>query len=214
MRRGRGTGCGLGLVLLAAGAGFAFAMLYPFLARQGPVAAETLGVVGWVNDELLAHAADWAGSNGVKRIVATGGPIELGSYLTSYKSYAEMTKARMEALGLGEKFKLSAVPAEKVRRGRTRESARALRASGAVAGAFNLASEGPHARRSWRAFRDEFAGQAEVGSVALEPTTYGREDWWRCSEGVRSVISEAIAYGYDVLEGSGGGGANLKIKNE
>ena len=201
MRRGRGAGCGLGLVLLAAGAGFVWATLYPFLARQAPVAAETLVVEGWVSDDLLVQAAGWAESNGVKKIVATGGPIEIGSFLAEWKTYAEMTRARMEALGLGAKFELAAVPAEKVRRGRTRESARALKAAGAAAGAFNVASEGPHARRSWRAFRDEFAGQAEVGSVALTPTEYDGTDWWRCSEGVRSVISEAVAYGYDVLPG-------------
>lgn len=201
MFRRRGAGCGLGLVLLAAGAGFVWATLYPFLARQAPVAAETLVVEGWVSDDLLVQAAGWAESNGVKKIVATGGPIEIGSFLAEWKTYAEMTRARMEALGLGAKFELAAVPAEKVRRGRTRESARALRAAGAVAGAFNVASEGPHARRSWRAFRDEFAGQAEVGSVALTPTEYDGTDWWRCSEGVRSVISEAVAYGYDVLPG-------------
>ena len=201
MFRRRGAGCGLGLVLLAAGAGFVWATLYPFLARQAPVAAETLVVEGWVSDDLLVQAAGWAGSNGVKKIVATGGPIEIGSFLAEWKTYAEMTRARMEALGLGAKFELAAVPAEKVRRGRTRESARALKAAGAAAGAFNVASEGPHARRSWRAFRDEFAGQAEVGSVALTPTEYDGTDWWRCSEGVRSVISEAVAYGYDVLPG-------------
>ena len=202
MSRGRGTGCGLGLVLLAAGAGFAWAMLYPFLARQAPVPAEVLVVEGWVSDELLLQAAGWAESNGVAVLVATGGPVELGSYLTQWKTYAEMTKARMAKLGLGERFELAAVPAEKVRRGRTRESARALRAAmGAELGAFNLASEGPHARRSWRAFRDEFAGQAEVGSVALAPTGYDDGDWWKCSDGARSVISEAIAYAYDLLSG-------------
>ena len=202
MSRGRGTGCGLGLVLLAAGAGFAWAMLYPFLARQAPVPAEVLVVEGWMSDDLLLQAAGWAESNGVAVLVATGGPVELGSYLTKWKTYAEMTKARMAKLGLGERFELAAVPAEKVRRGRTRESARALRAAmGAELGAFNLASEGPHARRSWRAFRDEFAGQAEVGSVALAPTGYDDGDWWKCSDGARSVISEAIAYAYDLLSG-------------
>ena len=188
--------------MLAAGAGFAWAMLYPFLARQAPVPAEVLVVEGWMNDDLLLQAAGWAESNGVAVLVATGGPVELGSYLTQWKTYAEMTKARMAKLGLGERFELAAVPAEKVRRGRTRESARALRAAmGAELGAFNLASEGPHARRSWRAFRDEFAGQAEVGSVALAPTGYDDGDWWKCSDGARSVISEAIAYAYDLLSG-------------
>ena len=204
MRR-RGHGCGLVLVLLAASSVWARFGLYPFLARTAPVPADTLVVEGWVVDEQLAKAAAWAEANGVKKIIATGGPIELGSYLTEYKTYAEMTRARLAALGLGEKFELAAVPAEKVRQGRTRESARALQAAaGAELRAFNVASEGPHARRSWRAFRDEFAGQAEVGSVALTPVAYGGEDWWTCSEGVRAVISEAIAYAYDVLPGGGG----------
>ncbi len=198
----RGEGWVVLLMLLAGLAFTAWREAYPFLARQAPVPAEVLVVEGWMSDDLLLQAAGWAESNGVAVLVATGGPVELGSYLTQWKTYAEMTKARMAKLGLGERFELAAVPAEKVRRGRTRESARALRAAmGAELGAFNLASEGPHARRSWRAFRDEFAGQAEVGSVALMPTGYDDGDWWKCSEGVRAVISEAIAYAYDLLSG-------------
>ena len=201
----RGEWRGLLLMMLVGLAITAWLEAYPFLARQAPVPAEVLVVEGWMSDDLLLQAAGWAESNGVAVLVATGGPIELGSYLTKWKTYAEMTKARMAKLGLGERFELAAVPAEKVRRGRTRESARALRAAmGAELGAFNLASEGPHARRSWRAFRDEFAGQAEVGSVALVPTGYGRDDWWESSDGARSVIGEAIAYAYDLLPGRGG----------
>ena len=202
----RGEGWVVLLMLLVGLAFTAWMEAYPFLARQAPVAAETLVVEGWVSDDLLLQAAGWAGSNGVKRIVATGGPLDTGSYLIEWQTYAEMTQARMAKLGLGERFELAAVPAEKVRRDRTRESARALRAAmGAELGAFNLASEGPHARRSWRAFRDEFAGQAAVGSVALTPTEYDGSDWWSCSEGVRAVAGEAIAYGYDLLPGGGGG---------
>ena len=202
----RGEGRWLLLMMLVGLGIFAWREAYPFLARQAPVPAEVLVVEGWVSDELLVQAAGWAESNGVAVLVATGGPIEMGSYLTKWKTYAEMTKARMAELGLGAKFELAAVPAEKVRRGRTRESARALRAAmGPELVAFNVASEGPHARRSWRAFRDEFAGQAEVGSVALAPLAYTDDDWWRCSEGVRAVISEAIAFAYDLLPGRGGG---------
>ena len=206
MRSRPGGGCGLALVLLAAGAGCAWALLYPFLARQAPVASDVLVIEGWVGDDLLAQAAGWAASNGVRKIYATGGPIETGSYLAEWKTYAEMTKARLEKLGYAEKFELAAVPAEKVRRGRTRESARALQAAlGMERGGFNLASAGPHARRSWRAFRDVFGDGVEVGSVALTPTEYDGSDWWSCSEGVRAVAGEAIAYGYDLLPGRGGG---------
>ena len=204
MRRRRGGGCGLVLMLLVGAAFATWMRAYPFLARQAPVAAEVLVIEGWLGDDLLAQAAGWATSNGVKKIFATGGPIETGSYLAEWKTYAEMTKARLEKLGYAEKFELAAVPAEKVRRGRTRESARALRAELKMErGTFNLASEGPHMRRSWRAFRDEFGDGVEVGSVALTPLAYDGSDWWSCSEGVRAVMGETIAYGYDLLPGGG-----------
>ena len=206
MRVRRGRGCG-GLVgLLLAGALWAWIGLYPFLARQAPVAADILVVEGWLADDLLVQAAAWAESNGVRKIYATGGPIQTGGFLAEWRTYAEMTKARMEKLGLGEKFELVAAPAENARRGRTRESARALKsAMGRERAAFNLASEGPHVRRSWRVFRREFGKGAEVGSVALTPEAYGASDWWSCSEGVRSMVGETVAYGHDVLSGFAGG---------
>ncbi len=117
-----------------------------------------------------------------------------------------MTKARLEAMGLNERFQIAAAPAAKVRRGRTRESARALKAVLPLErGTFNLASAGPHMRRSWRVFRREFGDGVEVGCVAVEPTEFGGGDWWRCSEGVRAVVGEAIAYGYDLAAGGVGG---------
>ena len=202
--RRRGSGCGFALALLAGAVFAAWLGVYPYLARQAPVASEILVVEGWLGDDLLAQAAGWAGSNGVKKIYATGGPIPTGSYLVEWKTYAEMTKARLEKLGLAERFEIVAVPAEKVRRDRTRESARALRAALPLErGAFNLASEGPHMRRSWRAFQAEFGDGVEVGSVALTPVAYGARDWWSCSEGVRAVVDEAVALGYDVVAGGG-----------
>ena len=198
-RRG-GGGCGFLLLALAALGVWWVAGAYPFLARHAPVASDTLVIEGWLGDDLLEQAAGWAASNGVKRIVLTGGPIETGSYLVEWKTLPEMTKARLEALGHGERFELQAVPAQPVRRGRTRESARALQAEWKPErAALNLASEGLHARRSWRAFRDEFGDGVEVGSVALTPVEYDGSDWWSCSEGVRSMIGEAVAYVYDLF---------------
>jgi hypothetical protein len=192
----------LALLVLAIAVAWGWKGLYPFLARQAPVESEILVVEGWLTDDLLAQAADWAATNGVKKIYATGGPIEQGSYLASWKTYAEMTKARLEKLELSKQFELVAAPAEKVRRGRTRESARALKAAlGMERGAFNLASDGPHMRRSWRAFQAEFGDGVEVGCVALTPGEYDESDWWSCSEGVRAVMAETIAYGYALLPG-------------
>ena len=201
-RRGKAIGA-----LLAAGvAAVAFARygLYPFLARQAPVRAEVLVVEGWLSDDVLDRAMEWAAANGAKTVVATGGPLETGSWLAEWGSYAEMTKARLVVRGYAERFEIESAPAPAVRRGRTRASARALKEQfGERLGAFNLASEGPHARRSWRAFREEFGEGGAVGSVALEPKEYGPDDWWTCSEGVRAMVGELLAYAYDVLTGGG-----------
>ncbi len=79
--RRRGGGCGLLLALaLGAAVGARFGW-YPFLARHAPVPADLLVVEGWLSDDLLRQAAGWAESNGVRKIVATGGPLETGSPL-------------------------------------------------------------------------------------------------------------------------------------
>jgi len=193
--------------VLLLGTLFVWKGLYPFLARQAPVSSEVLVLEGWLVDDLLVQATGWARSNGVKRIYTTGGPLPLGSYLSEWKTYAEMTKARLKAMGMQEHFEIIAVPAKKVRRGRTRESARALQAAmGLKRGAFNLASAGPHMRRSGRAFQGAFGDGVEVGCVALTPMGYDGGDWWSCSEGVRGVVGETIAYGVDLLPGRGNDG--------
>ncbi len=194
---------GLLLVLLL-GTLFVWKGLYPFLARQAPVVSEVLVLEGWLVDDLLSQATDWARTNGVRKIYTTGGPLPVGSHLSEWKTYAEMTKARLEALEMQERFEIIAVPAGKVRRGRTRESARALQAAmGLKRGAFNLVSEGPHMRRSGRAFQGAFGDGVEVGCVALVPVEYDGGDWWSCSEGVRGVMGETIAYGVDLFSGEG-----------
>jgi len=190
---------------------FVWKGLYPFLARQAPVKSEVLVIEGWMPDAVLAQAMTWARTNGVTTIYTTGGPLATGSYLVQWKTYADMTQARLKALGMDERYQIISVPAEKVRRGRTRESARALKKETALSrGEFNLVSEGPHTRRSWRAFQAAFGDGVEVGSIALLPVEYDRSDWWSCSEGVRGVLGETIAYGVDLFSGGGGGEA---IKN-
>ena len=191
---------GWGALLLIAVLGAVWLGIYPFLAPNRPVAADGLVIEGWVGDEQLLAALNWAEVHGVKNIYATGGPIEMGAWLSEWNSYAEMTLARLNKLEEAKKFELAAFPARKVRRDRTRESARALKTGlGAGTGALNVASEGPHTRRSWRAFRKVMGREVQVGCVALTPTSYDGRDWWVCSEGVRAVVGETVAYLYDLL---------------
>ena len=175
--------------------------LYGFLARTAPVESAYLVVEGWLPDESLLQAVAWAEEHHVQVVYVTGGPIAMGSWLSEWKTYAEMTAARLEELGAGTAFEVVAAPAPKVVKDRTRESAKALAPvleRGVVA--FNVVSEGPHTRRSWRVFQEVFEG-ARVGSVAVKPEAYGAKDWWTCSEGVRGMLSEVFAYGYEVGAG-------------
>ena len=204
--RGRGCGCALAGAALAAGLlwGAARWGAYPFLARTAPAASDALVVEGWVGDVQLEEALAWAGSNGISRIYATGGPFELGSALLAWTNYAAMTAARLEALGATQRVAVAAAP--RVLRGRTAAAAEALReACGEeLKGGFTLASLGPHTRRSWRVFKRSFGeGTAEIGSLALSPLDYGADDWWTCSAGVRSMLGEAIAYLYDAVRTPG-----------
>jgi hypothetical protein len=174
--------------------------LYPFLAPHAPIASDALVIEGWLKDDQLLQALGWAAGNGITTIYLTGGPIETGAWLSEWGTFAEMARARLLALDQAKPFNLVAVPAGKVKRDRTYASAVALKAHLQMPrGAFNLASEGPHTRRSRQIFQQVFGDGVEVGSLALTPLEYDSSDWWKTSEGVRSVISESIAYAYSLL---------------
>jgi hypothetical protein len=173
--------------------------LYPFLARTALAASDALVVEGWIGDVPLAEALSWADGHGISRIYATGGPFETGSLLLAWTNYAAMTAARLEAMGATQR--VVAVAAPGTRKERTAAAAEALRAArGAeLRGGFTLASQGAHARRSWRVYRRAFGPEtAQTGSLALAPPNHGADDWWTSSAGVRTVLGELIAYAYDL----------------
>ena len=60
----------------------------------------------------------------------------------------------------------------------------------------NVATLGPHARRSRLMFEKAFGATVPIGIIALDDLTYDSKRWWRTSEGVREVLGESIAYVY------------------
>lgn len=189
------------LVLAALLIGFV-AGLYPFLSPSHPAEDSTVLVFeGWVADAPLEEALAWADAHAVKTIYITGGPIETGSWLAPWRTYPEMTAARLEAMGLADRYDIHPVPAPKTRKDRTFVSAVALRdALGTNAPAsMTLASEAPHLRRSALLFRRAFGDRTRIGTLALTPTDFDGTDWWHSSAGVRTVLSEAIAFPYAFL---------------
>ena len=60
----------------------------------------------------------------------------------------------------------------------------------------DVATQGPHARRSRLMYEKAFGGDTKIGIIALANREYDPAHWWRSSEGVREVIGEGIAYLY------------------
>jgi hypothetical protein len=173
--------------------------IHPFLAPTSPINADILVVEGWVQDYVIKDAIQEFQKGGYKKIITTGLPIEQGFYLTQYKNFAELAAATFIALGF-EQDQLIAVPGSNVVRNRTAASATALRqwlaSSDLTVDSINLYSYDVHARRSWLIFKQALAPEIKVGVIAAKPLSYDPTHWWLSSEGVRSIISETVAYLY------------------
>lgn len=173
--------------------------LHSFLAISKPVNCEIMAIEGWLPDYALEKVIHEFKTNNYRLLVVTGGPIEQGHYLIKYKSYAEIGAATLKKLGFDEKLVL-AVPAPSVERDRTYASAKALKkwliSSGLQIRCINLYSLGAHSRRSWLLFEKALGYNVTVGVVSIDDLSYDPRYWWKCSDGVRDVIDETIAYLY------------------
>jgi hypothetical protein len=190
----------LALLGLSAAALFLIvSQLYPFLAVNQPVAADLLIVEGWVPDEVLDQAIQEYRQGHYRQIVTTGCPIEKGSYTLPYQTYPEMTLAALKKLGFTDQ-NAKAVPASKVIKDRTYQSARALRRwladNGSKVKSINVATHSCHARRTRLLFEKAFHNEIVVGILAYDVETYNAHNWWKCSAGVRDAVGELIAYAY------------------
>ncbi|MFZ5515502.1 MAG: YdcF family protein [Candidatus Zhuqueibacterota bacterium] len=173
--------------------------IHPFLAPDQPVKSEILVVEGWVPDYVFEIAKAEFLANNYRLLVVTGEPVEKGSYLTEYDNFAVIGAATLIRLGLKPE-QVAPVPAPYVVRDRTYETGLALKVwlqqSGQSVAAINLMSLGTHARRSRLLFERALGEQIKVGIIAASDLDYNARRWWRYGDGVRTIISEAIAYGY------------------
>jgi DUF218 domain. len=173
--------------------------IHPFLAVSQPVSGDILVVEGWLPDYALHQALETFQSGGYRYLITTGGPLETGSYLVAYTTYAELAAASLLALGLDAE-KIAAVPASDVPKDRTYYSALALRAwlfqNDAALRALDIFTLGVHARRTRRLFQVALGPDFSVGVMAAVDRNYDPKRWWASSAGAKSVLSETISYVY------------------
>jgi len=186
----------LGLIIIML---LMIANIHPFLAVTSPIKADILVVEGWLPDYAIESAIAEFKKGGYSQLITTGIPLSKGYYLAEYKNYAELAAATCIVLGF-DPDKLVAVPATGAIKHRTNASAIALRdwlsTSALKVNSINRYSFGTHARRSWIVFKEVLNPEIKVGIIAAEPQDYNPQEWWKSSEGFRTVTGEIIAYIY------------------
>lgn len=183
-------------------------MLYPFLAtdqqfeKSAAGSADLLCVEGWAHDGVL-DAAVVAFENGVAdRIAVTGGPVQSRERLLGFDSYAELGADRLEARGVPREAILVSVPGQATQR-RTLHDIRELRRTLASLDfeptRIQVISGDVHARRTGLLFSRVFGSGVEIRSCSVAPEGYDPARWWASSEGLKTVVMEAISWTYESL---------------
>jgi hypothetical protein len=173
--------------------------LHGWLSVTAPVPdARYLVVEGWVPDHVLSASMSLADDSLAQRVFTTGIPIERGSHLIGWKTYAEVAAQSLARLGL-EPQRICPVPCADVKTERTRAMATALKAVldkepvPDTGRKINLVTLGTHARRSRAIFQDVLGPAWEVGIVSVPSLAYDPAIWYRQSDGAKTVINELSA---------------------
>ena len=189
-------------MILLVGAGLCFIAvrsLYPFLAVTDPVSGGVLIVEGWLPEYAFGKVIAEFNRNKYDKLYVIGGPMERGAVSTGTLTFADRGAAIARSRGLASNL-VQAIPAPSVERDRTYASARALKIwlveRGIVPSNYHVMTLGPHARRSRLLFEAALGDGAIVGVTAIDDSDYDPKYWWNTSAGFRTVIGEAIAYGY------------------
>ena len=170
-----------------------------FLTLSDPVQGGVMVVEGWVPDYALEAVIAEFNRNHYDKLFVAGIPLEQGAPLSEYKNYADLGAAILIKMGMSSNV-VQAVPAAPVRQDRTYAMASSLKRwmseHGMSPTKVQIMTLGPHARRSRFLFEKALGKGVTVGITAIPSQDFDPARWWTSSEGVRSVIGEALAYAY------------------
>ncbi len=176
-----------------------------FLSVTHRLPADVLVIEGWVGVEALKAAVLEFEQGRYQYVVTTGG-LTSEHWRQSRWSYAEMAKHELLQAGIPAE-RIILAPAKDVERGRTYESAvstwKALAERGIHPKQINLLTLGPHALRSRLTFSRAANSESEVGTIAWVPSEYQGQHWWQSSERARDLITETVAYLFELIFRSG-----------
>jgi hypothetical protein len=183
---------------LAAGIGLVRSS-YSFLAMNEPVPADLLVVEGWSPTYSMGQVAQEFLQGKYQRLLVVRAVLDLPNDYESGRYGGDYLANLLIQHGV-PKDRLTTLYPLVVKKDRTYNSALAVKEW--LAGqkitikSLDVATLGPHARRSHLMYEKAFAGQAKIGIIALDNIDYDPAHWWRTSEGVREMLGESIAYMY------------------
>ena len=173
--------------------------VHSFLSVTEPIGAGILVVEGWMPDAVIPQLVRTLTAGDYVAVVTTGGAVQQGTYLHEFETFAEiMAKSLEQRIS---DIPVHAVPAPHVQVDRTFASALALKdwlktSEFSSLRRFDVASDGPHARRSRLLFALALGDTFDVGIIAMPPSDHDPSTWWESSAGVRAVMGETVAYAY------------------
>ena len=186
------------LLLIAGLTVFSFNHIFGFLAVSKPAAgAEVLVVEGWMGTSELDQAARVFQEKSYDYIVTTGGPITQWRDSGANNNYAERAAAYLHEFGV-HRGDIKAVPAPASAQNRTYLSAVMVREALADTNVntLDVFSANVHARRSWSLYEMAFGKEYSIGIIAAETDGFDEHNWWKTSEGAKSVLNETISMGW------------------
>lgn len=187
------------VVVLVAVCASAVIEVHPFLAVTDRVSARLLIIEGWAQAFAMEQAAAEFRSGGYERMVLIRPVLGIDDQYQSGRYSGNYLAALLVRHGV-PKNQLTTLFPNVADSDRTYHSALAVKQWLAEQGfsmkSINVATLGPHARRSRLLYQKAFGKSWDVGIIALRNPEYDPLHWWRTSEGVRAVIGESVAYLY------------------
>jgi len=174
--------------------------IHPFLAVTHRVNANILVVEGWIHQYAIREAVEEFRRGSYQRVFTTGGPVVgIGHYVNEYQTSASVGADLLVNAGVPPDS-VQMVPSRVMDRDRTYGSAVALREwlheHNMPVHSINVLTEDEHARRTCLLFKRALGKNVTVGIIAVPNPDYDARHWWRYSEGVKDVGSEAFSYLY------------------
>lgn len=173
--------------------------LYSFLAVTSPVSSKVLVVEGWMPTYMVEQVARQYQIGKYEKVLLVRPLLKGRNKYESGENVAHYLADTLVELGIPQD-RVEIVFHEPSHKDRTYQSALAIKQwlqdHNDSAKAINVATLGPHARRSRLLFEKALEGKLTVGVIALNDQTYDGDHWWRSSEGVRDVPFEFVAYCY------------------